>query len=212
MVLYITRFPLCFISQFPYKIKLTKISHLYYDYKRSTTASESTFGSAVAELSQNGGGNCGGGRPERVLERSCSGLRAPLSAFWTFSHTRSHSADASFQSATMVKGRQGERVRLYVRGTILGYKRSKSNQYPNTSLIQIEGVNTQEEVAWYLGKRMAYIYKAKVKKNGSHYRCIWGKVTRPHGNSGVVRAKFKSNLPPKSMGTRVRVMMYPSNI
>ncbi|KAK1562934.1 hypothetical protein Q3G72_019418 [Acer saccharum] len=54
----------------------------------------------------------------------------------------------------MVKGRQGERVRLYVRGTILGYKRSKSNQYPNTSLIQIEGVNTKEEVAWYAGKRM----------------------------------------------------------
>ncbi|KAF9674646.1 hypothetical protein SADUNF_Sadunf10G0148500 [Salix dunnii] len=99
----------------------------------------------------------------------------------------------------MVKGRQGERVRLYVRGTILGYKRSKSNQYPNTSLVQVEGVNTKEEVAWYAGKRMAYIYKAKVKQNGSHYRCIWGKVTRPHGNSGVVRAKFKSNLPPKSM-------------
>lgn len=77
--------------------------------------------------------------------------------------------------------------------------RSKSNQYPNTSLLQIEGVNTKEEVAWYAGKRLAYIYKAKVKKNGSHYRCIWGKVTRPHGNSGIVRAKFKSNLPPKSM-------------
>ncbi|KAK7320631.1 hypothetical protein VNO77_30280 [Canavalia gladiata] len=112
----------------------------------------------------------------------------------------------------MVKGRQGERVRLYVRGSILGYKRSKSNQYPNTSLIQIEGVNTKEEVTWYNGKRMAYIYKAKVKKNGSHYRCIWGKVTRPHGNSGIVRAKFKSNLPPRSMGARVRVFMYPSNI
>ncbi|KAI3705632.1 hypothetical protein L1987_75871 [Smallanthus sonchifolius] len=69
----------------------------------------------------------------------------------------------------MVKGRQGERVRLYTRGTILGYKRSKSNQYPNTSLIQIEGVNTKEEVSWYQGKRMAYVYKAKVKKNGSHY-------------------------------------------
>lgn len=81
---------------------------------------------------------------------------------------------------------------------LIGF-RSKSNQYPNTSLIQIEGVNTKEEVAWYCGKRMAYIYKAKVKKDGSHFRCIWGKVTRPHGNSGVVRAKFKSNLPPKSM-------------
>ncbi|KAH0928474.1 LOW QUALITY PROTEIN: hypothetical protein HID58_014201, partial [Brassica napus] len=85
--------------------------------------------------------------------------------------------------------------------------RSKSNQYPNTSLIQIEGVNTTEEVTWYKGKRMAYIYKAKTKKNGSHYRCIWGKVARPHGNSGVVRAKFTSNLPPKSMGARVRVFM-----
>ncbi|KAK1364957.1 hypothetical protein POM88_040518 [Heracleum sosnowskyi] len=63
----------------------------------------------------------------------------------------------------MVKGRQGERVRLYVRGTILGYKRSKSNQYPNTSLVQIEGVNTKEEVSWYQGKRVAYIYKSKVK-------------------------------------------------
>ncbi|THU65059.1 hypothetical protein C4D60_Mb01t33140 [Musa balbisiana] len=102
----------------------------------------------------------------------------------------------------MVKGRQGERVRLYVRGTILGYKRqveSKSNQYENTSLVQIEGVNTKEEVAWYCGKRMAYIYKAKTKTKGTRYRCIWGKIARPHGNSGVIRAKFKSNLPPKSM-------------
>ncbi|XP_011069703.1 60S ribosomal protein L35a-3-like [Sesamum indicum] len=112
----------------------------------------------------------------------------------------------------MVKGCQGERVKLYERGTVRGYKRSKSNQYPNISFIHIEGVNTQDEVAWYLGKCMAYIYNAKVKKNGSHYGCIWGKVVRPHGNSGVVRAKFKSNLPPKSMGARVRVFLYPSNI
>ncbi|KAL9458529.1 hypothetical protein AB3S75_007403 [Citrus x aurantiifolia] len=53
--------------------------------------------------------------------------------------------------------------------------RSKSNQYRNTSLIHIEGVNTKEEVSWYCGKRMAYIYQAKVKKNGLHYHCIWAK-------------------------------------
>ncbi|KAI5346520.1 PREDICTED: 60S ribosomal [Prunus dulcis] len=51
----------------------------------------------------------------------------------------------------MVKERQGERIRLYVGGTVLGYKRSKSNQYPGTSLIQINGVNTKEEVAWFPG-------------------------------------------------------------
>ncbi|KAL8108045.1 hypothetical protein AgCh_024468 [Apium graveolens] len=83
----------------------------------------------------------------------------------------------------MVKGRQGERVRLYVRVTILGYKRSKSNQYPNTSLVQIEGVNTKEEVSWYQGKRVAYIYKAEVKVSGPQYHCIWGKVIRPHDNA-----------------------------
>ena len=94
----------------------------------------------------------------------------------------------------MVKGNQGEHIRFYVRRIILGYKRLKSNQYPNTSLIQIEGFNTPEEVDWYLGKKMAYIYKAKTKQKGSNYRCIWGKVTRPHGNSGVVREKFRTNL------------------
>ena len=57
---------------------------------------------------------------------------------------------------------------------------------------------------------MAYIYKAKTKQKGSNYRCIWGKVTRPHGNSGVVRETFRINLPPKSMGGRVRVFMYPT--
>ncbi|KAI5010369.1 hypothetical protein ZWY2020_012506 [Hordeum vulgare] len=36
----------------------------------------------------------------------------------------------------MVKGRTGQRVKLYVRGSILGFKRSKSNQYQNTSLMR----------------------------------------------------------------------------
>jgi large subunit ribosomal protein L35Ae len=80
-----------------------------------------------------------------------------------------------------------------------GLGRSKSNQYESASLVQIEGVNTREDVAWYGGKRMAYVYKAKTKSNGTHYRCIWGKVSRPHGNTGVVRAKFTSNLPAEAM-------------
>ncbi|KAE8783775.1 60S ribosomal protein L35a-3 [Hordeum vulgare] len=49
----------------------------------------------------------------------------------------------------MVKGCTGQCVRLYVRGTIFGYKRSKSNQYETASLVQIEAVNTREVVAWY---------------------------------------------------------------
>ncbi|RVW64349.1 hypothetical protein CK203_046979 [Vitis vinifera] len=51
---------------------------------------------------------------------------------------------------------------ILCQGPILGYKRSKSNQYPNTSLIQIEGMVMRQEKGFL---------KAKVKKN---------EITAPH--------------------------------
>ncbi|KAK9857942.1 hypothetical protein WJX84_005625 [Apatococcus fuscideae] len=106
----------------------------------------------------------------------------------------------------------GEPVRLYVPGSILGYRRSKSDQYTNVSLIKIHGCESKAEVDFYLGKRIAYIYKAKTVRKGTRFRVIWGKVARPHGNIGVIRAKFRKNLPCQSLGGRVRVMLYPSSI
>jgi len=103
-------------------------------------------------------------------------------------------------------------TRLYSKGRVLGHKRGKRNTRPNTSLVQIEGVSTKEDAQFYLGKRVAYVYRAKREIAGSNVRVIWGRVTRPHGNNGVVKSKFRSNLPPHAFGASVRVMLYPSNI
>ncbi|KLO19123.1 ribosomal protein L35Ae, partial [Schizopora paradoxa] len=102
--------------------------------------------------------------------------------------------------------------RLYSKGRVLGHKRGKRNSRPNTSLVQIEGVTTKDEAQFYLGKRVAFVYKAEREIRGSKVRVIWGRVTRPHGNSGVVKSKFASNLPPHAFGASVRVMLYPSTI
>ena len=57
--------------------------------------------------------------------------------------------------------------------------RGKSNQYNHTSLLKLEGVNTKEETEFYMGKRVAFIYRAPTRKQGTTFRCIWGKVRAP---------------------------------
>ena len=103
-------------------------------------------------------------------------------------------------------------VRLYSKGTLLGFSRGRRNTYHHTTLIKIDGVNDTESSGFYHGKKIAYIYKAKVAKAGSKFRVVWGKVTRSHGTNGVVRAKFRTNLTPTAIGSSVRIMLYPSRV
>ena len=83
---------------------------------------------------------------------------------------------------------------------------------PAASLIKIQNVNQKSDTDFYMGKRVAYIYKAKKEINNSKFRVIWGKVSRPHGNNGVVRARFRTNLPPCAIAAPCRIMLYPSRV
>merc|ERR1712176_1744342 len=94
--------------------------------------------------------------------------------------------------------------RLYAKAVFVGYTRGLRNQHENTT-------------DFYKGKRVCYVYKKLNKSRtpggqANRTTAVWGKITRSHGNSGVVRATFSANLPPKAMGHRIRVMPYPSNV
>merc|ERR1719456_1732490 len=102
--------------------------------------------------------------------------------------------------------------RLYVKGVVAGYRRALTNQKSHTSLIKIQGVDDTADVKFYLGKKIMYMYRTKTEKDGTRFRVMWGKVCRAHGTSGIVRAKFKNNLPPSALGAPVRIMLFPSRV
>jgi len=101
-------------------------------------------------------------------------------------------------------------IRLWVKAVFVGFRRGKHTQNNNQALLKIHGVNDKKDTSFYLGKRVAYVFKAHTLKENTKYRAIWGRVGKAHGNNGVVVARFAHNLPPRAISSTVRVMLYPN--
>jgi hypothetical protein len=50
---------------------------------------------------------------------------------------------------------------LYVKGSFIGYCRAHRNQDTNKHLLAIDGVKSTADSAFYMGKRVAYIYVSR---------------------------------------------------
>lgn len=70
---------------------------------------------------------------------------------------------------------------VYVKARHLGYQRGKRNTNPNVSLLSLEGVDSTEAAEFYLGKRVAFVYRAQTETRGSKHRVVWGKIRKTHG-------------------------------
>ena len=92
---------------------------------------------------------------------------------------------------------------MYQRGVFAGFRRSRLRQSPTQSLIHIDGVTSKKGTEFYLGKTVVLVRRTQHKDNPTKFKPIYGKIIASHGKSGVVRAKFRSNLPPQFIGEEV---------
>lgn len=85
-----------------------------------------------------------------------------------------------------------------MKGTILSYRRGKHTQNVNQMLLEIEGISDRKNAESLIGKKVLW------KTPGN--REIAGEIIGVHGNKGLVRAKFNSNLPGQSIATKVDIL------
>ncbi|KAG5859533.1 ribosomal protein L35Ae [Encephalitozoon hellem] len=94
--------------------------------------------------------------------------------------------------------------RTTIPATFVSFKRGQRRLHPRYALLKINNVTSKGEASDYVGNGVV-CYK---KNKKGETRVVHGVVTRIHGNSGAVRARFTRNLDPKMLGTYVFIKLY----
>ncbi len=83
-------------------------------------------------------------------------------------------------------------------GIVMGYRRGTNTQYENQVLIKVEGIETREQASRLIGRKVV----AKDKYGNTYI----GKIIGVHGDKGVVRARFRRNLPGQMIAEVVEIL------
>ncbi|MDD5418028.1 MAG: 50S ribosomal protein L35ae [Candidatus Nanoarchaeia archaeon] len=84
-----------------------------------------------------------------------------------------------------------------MKGRIVSFRRGIKTQYKTQMLVRVPEVESRAKASNLQGRTV--VWKTASGKE------IFGKITQPHGNSGVVKVKFRRGLPGQSVGTEVEI-------
>ncbi|MHA1237688.1 MAG: 50S ribosomal protein L35ae [Candidatus Odinarchaeia archaeon] len=82
-------------------------------------------------------------------------------------------------------------------GVLFSYRRGGYTQNNYEGLIKVQGVENKAQASQLIGKKVLLEFVNKV--------CC-GKIISTHGNSGVLRVKFKKGLPGQALGKPVKII------
>jgi len=84
-----------------------------------------------------------------------------------------------------------------MKGKISNYRQGVHTEYTNQYVVSVDGVSDRQMAQGIVGKRV--VFKTSSGKE------IVGKVSKAHGNSGAVLARFDKGLPGQAVGTEVEI-------
>ena len=82
-------------------------------------------------------------------------------------------------------------------GMIASYRGSRRTRTMNHMIIQVASITSSEKAKALEQKKVTW--KSPAGKE------ITGKIVKPHGNKGAVRAIFERGLPGQALGTKVHI-------
>jgi len=80
---------------------------------------------------------------------------------------------------------------------VLNFRQGRHTQQTNQVLLSVRDVASRESAAALVGK--------KVQIRTASGKLILGKVASPHGNSGVLRARFRNGVPASALGKEAEI-------
>ena len=83
-------------------------------------------------------------------------------------------------------------------GIVVNYRLGPKEQYPRECILRFPNIKSRSETGQLIGRKVAW---TDGKKN-----TIVGVIVAPHGNKGLVRARFRRGLPGQALGTLVKIV------